>query len=112
MIEETTGPAATKATPGTLLARLRSLLKGAGLRQGLVMFAAASLANVLDYGYNVAMGRLLSADGYGIVVALQAVLQIVSVSMVVGSTVVARYIAGFLARDQREQETPTQPADS
>jgi O-antigen/teichoic acid export membrane protein len=61
------------------------------------------LANVLDYGYNVAMGRLLSADGYGIVVALQAVLQIVSVSMVVGSTVVARYVAGFLAREQREQ---------
>ena len=83
MIEETTGPAATSTTPGTLLTRLRSLVARPGLRQGLVMFAATSLANALDYAYNVGMGRLLSADGYGVLVALQAALQIVSVSLVV-----------------------------
>jgi O-antigen/teichoic acid export membrane protein len=64
------------------------------------MFAATSLANVLDYAYNVAMGRLLSTDGYGVLVALQAVLQIASVSLVVVRTVTARYAAEFLAKEQ------------
>lgn len=100
MIEETTSPAVTRTTPGTLLTRLRALLARPGLRQGAVMFAATSLANVLDYAYNVAMGRLLSTDGYGVLVALQAALQIASVSLVVVRTVTARYAAGFLARAQ------------
>jgi O-antigen/teichoic acid export membrane protein len=67
------------------------------------MFAATSLTNVLDYAYNVAMGRLLSAEGYGVLTALNAILQIVAVSMVVGSTVVARYTAEFVAREQPGQ---------
>ena len=100
MIEESTGPAATSTTPGTLLLRLRSLLARPGLRQGLVMFAATSLANALDYAYNVAMGRLLSTDGYGVLIALQAMLQIASVSLVVLRTVTARYAAEFLATKQ------------
>lgn len=92
-----------KELPRTAVLRsyLRSLVSRAGLRHGMAMFAATSLANVLDYGFNVAMGRLLSAGGYGVLVALNAVLQIVSVSMVVGSTVVAHYIAEFAARGQR-----------
>ena len=100
MIEETTGPAATSAKPGTPLPRFLPWLARPGLRQGLVMFAATSLANALDYAYNVAMGRLLSADGYGVLVALQAMLQIASVSLVVVRTVTARYAAEFLAREQ------------
>lgn len=100
MIEETTGPAVTRTTPGSLLAHLRALLARPGLRQGGVMFAATSLANGLDYAYNVAMGRMLSADGYGELVALQAVLQIVSVSLVVVRTVAARYAAEFLVTEQ------------
>jgi len=100
MIEESTGPATTNTPPGTLLTRLLALLARPGLRQGLVMFAATSLANVLDYAYNVTMGRLLSTDGYGVLVALQAMLQIVSVSLVVVRTVTARYAAGFLAKEQ------------
>ena len=103
MLEETTSPAATSVTPGTLLARLRGLLARPGLHHGLVMFAATSLANVLDYAYNMAMGRLLSPEGYGVLVALQAVLQIVSVSLVVVRTVMARYAAQFLAQQQRVQ---------
>ena len=85
---------------GTSWLYLRSLPTRAGLRHGLFMFAATSLSNVLDYAYNVAMGRMLSTDGYGVLVALNAVLQIVSVSMVVGSTVIARYAAEFLAQEQ------------
>ena len=100
MIEESTGPAAASPTQGALLTRLQPLLARPGLRQGLVMFAATSLANVLDYAYNIAMGRLLSTDGYGVLVALQAMLQIVSVSLVVVRTVTARYAAGFLAKEQ------------
>jgi len=100
MIEESTGPAATRVTPGVLLSRLQALLTQPGLRQGLVMFAATSLANVLDYAYNVVMGRLLSTDGYGVLVALQAILQIASVSLVVVRTVTARYAAEFLATKQ------------
>jgi len=103
MIEETNGPAATRTKPGLFLSRLRALLAQPGLRQGVVMFAATSLANVLDYAYNVAMGRLLSTPGYGVLVALQAVLQIVSVSLVVVRTVTARYAAGFVARAQAAQ---------
>lgn len=100
MPDETSGPAITKTTPGTFLTRLRTLLGRPGLRQGSVMFAATSLANVLDYAYNVAMGRMLSTDGYGVLVALQAMLQIVSVSLVVVRTVTARYAAEFLATKQ------------
>ena len=100
MIEETTGPAVTQATPGSLLPRLLALLTGPGLRQSVVMFVATSLANLLDYGYNVAMGRMLSAGGYGVLVALQALLQIVSVSLVVVRTVTARYAAEFMTRGQ------------
>ncbi len=103
MIEETTGPATTRTTPGTLFSCLQGLLVRPGLRQGLVMFAATSLANVLDYAYNVAMGRLLTADGYGVLVALQAALQIVAVSLVVVRTVTARYAAEFLATKQLAQ---------
>jgi len=65
------------------------------------MFAAMSLANVLDYAYNVFLGRLLSAEGYGILVALQAILRIVAVSLEIVRTVTARYTVRFLAQAQR-----------
>ena len=103
MIEETTGPAINRTTPGSPLNRLQTLLARPGLRQGIVMFVAMSLANVLDYAYNVVMGRLLSTNGYGVLVALQAVLQIVSVSLVVVRTVTARYAAEFLTTKQLER---------
>jgi len=103
MLEETSGPAVLQTTPGALLTRFRALLIRPGLRQGLLILAATSLANVLDYAYNVVMGRMLSTDGYGVLVALQAVLQIVSVSLVVVRTVTARYASRFLALKQLDQ---------
>ena len=89
MIEGTTSPDAPQPPPGALSC-FQSLLDRPGLRHLLVMFVATSLANLLDYGYSVAMGRMLSAEGYGVLVALSAVLQIASVSLVVIRTVVAR----------------------
>ena len=103
MLEETSGPAVLQTTPGALLTRFRALLIRPGLRQGLLILAATSLANVLDYAYNVVMGRMLSTDGYGVLVALQAVLQIVSVSLVVVRTVTPRYASRFLALKQLDQ---------
>jgi len=100
MIQRTTGLATVDTSPGAILARFQGWLAQPGLRQSGIMFAATSLANLLDYAYNVAMGRMLSIDGYGVLVALQAVLQIVSVSLVVVRTVTARYAAEFLAKGQ------------
>jgi O-antigen/teichoic acid export membrane protein len=68
------------------------------LRHNLTMFVAMSFANVLDYGYNVLLGRLMSAEGYGILVALQAILRIVSVSLEIVRTETARHTVHILAR--------------
>ncbi|MBN1641081.1 MAG: oligosaccharide flippase family protein [Anaerolineae bacterium] len=99
MTKEWTSPASTK-TPGALL---RTLLARLDIRHSLVMFATMSLSNVLDYAFNVIVGRLLTAEGYGILIALQAMLRIVAVSLEIVRTVIARYTVQFLTRAQRTQ---------
>jgi O-antigen/teichoic acid export membrane protein len=89
---------ATTATPSVSRSLHRTWID---LRHNLVMFGALSLANVLDYAYNVLLGRLLSAEGYGILVALQAILRIVAVSLEIVRTVMARYTVRLLSQARR-----------
>lgn len=86
--------------PGALWDRLRSLVASQGMRHGLILFITTSLANVLDYAYSVALGRLMDADGYGVLVALSALLQIVAVSLVVIRTTVAQTTVRYEASAQ------------
>jgi O-antigen/teichoic acid export membrane protein len=63
----------------------------------MVLFGAATLAYGLDYLFNLAAGRMLDPAGFGVVVGLGAVAQIMTVASRVVLAIVTRYVSGFQA---------------
>ncbi len=68
-----------------------------GLRQGMILIAATTLAYGLDYLFNLMTGRLLSQTGFGVFVALTGVGQIIVVASRVIQTVMTHFVAQFAA---------------
>jgi O-antigen/teichoic acid export membrane protein len=73
-----------------------------GIRQGIILVGAVTFAFALDYGFNLAAGRMLTPAQFSIVVALAAVGQVLVVGSRVIQTVVTRYVSRFLAQEGGE----------
>jgi O-antigen/teichoic acid export membrane protein len=63
------------------------------------LLAATTIANVLGYGYQVVMARLLRPDDYAILIALFGVLILESISSQVIQSATAKLAAQYRARD-------------
>lgn len=70
-----------------------------GVRQGIILVGTVTFAFALDYGFNLAAGRMLTPAQFSIVVALAAVGQVLVVGSRVIQTVVTRYVSRFQAQE-------------
>lgn len=66
----------------------------------IVVFVGSMLTNVGAYGYHLLMGRWLGPSGYGELSSLLSLLYIFSVPLLVGQTVLVKFISGFKAHGQ------------
>jgi O-antigen/teichoic acid export membrane protein len=64
------------------------------------LLAATTIANVLGFGYQLVMARLLTAEQYAILIALFGVLILESISSQVIQSATARLAAQYRARDE------------
>ena len=64
------------------------------------LLAATTVANVLGFGYQLVMARLLTAEQYAILIALFGVLILESISSQVIQSATARLAAQYRARDE------------
>jgi O-antigen/teichoic acid export membrane protein len=65
------------------------------------LLAATTIANVLAFGYQLVMARLLTAEQYAILIALFGVLILESISSQVIQSATARLAAQYRARDEQ-----------
>jgi len=66
------------------------------------LLAATTVANVLGFGYQLVMARLLTAEQYAILIALFGVLILESISSQVIQSATARLTAQYRARDDED----------
>jgi len=66
------------------------------------LLAATTVANVLGFGYQLVMARLLTAEQYAILIALFGVLILESISSQVIQSATARLTAQYRARDEED----------
>jgi O-antigen/teichoic acid export membrane protein len=67
---------------------------------GIYLFAATFTANVLGYGYQVVMARLLRPEDYAVLTALFGILILESISSQVIQSATAKLAAQYRARDE------------
>src|SRR5678816_4431134 len=67
---------------------------------GLYLFVATFVANVLGYGYQVVMARLLRPEEYAVLTALFGILILESISSQVIQSATAKLAAQYRARDE------------
>jgi len=67
---------------------------------GLYLFVATFVANVLGYGYQVVMARLLRPEDYAVLTALFGILILESISSQVIQSATAKLAAQYRARDE------------
>lgn len=81
----------------------RKLINNSLARNSAIVFAGSMAGNVLAYVYHLLMGRLLGPAGYGEFSSLISIFYIFSVPLVVGQTVLVKFISGFKARNATGQ---------
>jgi O-antigen/teichoic acid export membrane protein len=67
---------------------------------GLYLFVATSVANVLGFGYQIVMARLLRPEEYAVLTALFGILILESISSQVIQSATAKLAAQYRARDE------------
>jgi O-antigen/teichoic acid export membrane protein len=67
---------------------------------GLYLFVASSVANVLGFGYQIVMARLLRPEEYAVLTALFGILILESISSQVIQSATAKLAAQYRARDE------------
>ncbi|HEY9326482.1 MAG TPA: oligosaccharide flippase family protein [Candidatus Limnocylindria bacterium] len=67
---------------------------------GLYLFVATSVANVLGFGYQIVMARLLRPEEYAVLTALFGILILESISSQVIQSATAKLTAQYRARDE------------
>ena len=75
----------------------------ASLRHMGIMVGATSVNNVLGYVYTILMGRMLGPVEFGILVAVQALFDLLAISGSAIRTIVARQVAAYEACQQRQE---------
>lgn len=81
-----------------MIRRLRSLLSDSLIRTSGWLFAATMVSNVFGYGFQLAMGRLLTPAEYGFLNSLLAVFVVLSVPLATLPMVLARRTAEYAAK--------------
>lgn len=69
-------------------------------RNGVIVFVGSMVANVASYVYHLLMGRFLGPSGYGELSSLLSLLYIFSVPLIVGQTVLVKFVSGFKAHGE------------
>src|SRR5712692_2559619 len=69
---------------------------------GIYLFVATSVANVLGFGYQIVMARLLRPEEYAVLTALFGILILESISSQVIQSATAKLAAQYRARDERD----------
>ena len=82
-----------------MIRRLRSLLSDGLIRTSGWLFAASMVSNVFAYGFQVAMGRLLTPAEYGFLNSLLAVFVVLSVPLATLPMVLAKRTAEYAAKN-------------
>src|SRR5713101_3553200 len=67
---------------------------------GIYLFVATSVANVLGFGYQIVMARLLRPEEYAVLTALFGILILESISSQVIQSATAKLAAQYRARDE------------
>ncbi len=93
--------------PSTVNLAVRQRLEGiaprvsnVALQQGVVLLAANSLGNVLQYAFHFFASRMLGPTEYGVFVSLLGVSMILTVPTAIAQTVITQYVSGFYARKE------------
>jgi len=73
------------------------------LRHSLMMIALTTGVNFFNYLYQVVMGRMLTPEQYGELLSLISLIAITGALGAVITTVVAKYISRFKAREEQEK---------
>lgn len=77
---------------------IRTVIRSAGARDGLIMVSAVFIAGAFDYLANIAVGRMLVPVEFGVFVAVTALLQVMVYVTNVIRNVVAYYTAELTAK--------------
>lgn len=83
--------------------KLKDFFQDETYRQGIILFAGGMAANVLNYSYRVAMGRILSPELYGELVVIISFFLILIVPTAPLQLVAARFAAVFEAENFSEK---------
>ena len=66
-------------------------------KSSIIVFAGTMTANIASYAYHLLMGRMLGPSGYGELSSLLSILYIFTVPLIVGQTVMVKYISAIKA---------------
>ena len=83
-----------------ILKKIQALSSLSLARDSVIVFAGSMIANVFSYVYHLLMGRFLGPSGYGELSSLLSLLYIFTVPLLVGQTVIIKYISGFKAHGE------------
>lgn len=76
------------------------LLTGSG-----IVFVASFVANLFNYGFNLSMGRMLSVEDYGLLIALTSLLILLSIFQIIFSNLFAKFSAIYTTGKNNEGMT-------
>lgn len=69
-------------------------------KSGMIVFFGTLITNALAYLYHLLMGRLLGPTGYGELSSLFSLLYIINVPILVGQTVLIKFVSSYKAKDE------------
>lgn len=79
---------------------IQKLSSNALARNSAIVFVGSMVANVGSYVYHLLMGRLLGPAGYGELSSLLSILYIFTVPLLVGQTVLVKFVSQFKAHGE------------
>ncbi|MBU1132080.1 oligosaccharide flippase family protein [Patescibacteria group bacterium] len=83
--------------------KILKILRHNFVKTGSVVLIGSFLVNFLNYLFNLTMGRMLSPEKFGEVAALMGLAVIVSVPSAAIMKIMARYVAAFHAKNEKEK---------
>lgn len=71
------------------------------IKHGTIMLIATVLSGIFNYGFQIAMLRMLGPENYGVLFSLTALFMIVSLPAGTIQTIIAKYVSSFRASGER-----------